>query len=221
MTAGAPATAYDLARFSADGRQLALIDVGDLTVDPESTSATLRVVDSGTGAVIHEQVWADGEDVAGLEFAGTTLLVTHLDGSVDVLPDLGRGAALLVSTAGTRTSTGSIQPNPPVVGGGGLVGFPTRSGLQLYDLTTLQPSAAVPVPPGFEAVPRTYAFAPDGHTLVTGFFGGDARTARVNVRDLASEAVLGQVCASAGGPISDGEWRRVVGDAPPDEPGCR
>ena len=221
VTAGAPGTAYDLARFSADGRQLALIDVGDLTVDQESTSATLRVVDTGTGAVIHEQVWADGEDVAGLEFAGTTLLVTHLDGSVDVLPDLGRGAALLVSTAGTRTSTGSIQPNPPVVGGGGLVGFPTRSGLQLYDLTTMQPSAAVPVPPGFEAVPRTYAFAPDGHTLVTGFFGGEARTARVNVRDLATEAVLGQVCASAGGPISDGEWRRVVGDAPPDEPGCR
>ena len=221
VEAGAPATVYDLARFSADGRHLALVDVGDFTIEAETRSAALRVVDSGTGAVIHEQAWADGADVAGLEFAGTTLLVTHLDGSVDVLPDLGRGAALLISTAGTRTSTGSIQPNPPVVGGDGLVGFPTRSGLQLYDLTTLQPSAALPVPPGFEAVPRTYAFAPDGHTLVTGFFGGDARTARVNVRDVASEAVLGQVCASAGGPISDGEWRRVVGDAPPNEPGCR
>jgi len=221
VEAGAPATVYDLARFSADGRYLALVDVGDFTTDPETTSATLRVVDAGTGAVMHEQVWPDGEDVAGLEFAGTTLLVTHLDGSVDVLPDLGRGAAQLISTAGTRTSTGSIQPNPPVVGGGGLVGFPTRSGLQLYDLTTLQPSAALPVPPGFEAVPRTYAFAPDGHTLVTGFFGGDARTARVNVRDLATEAVLAQVCASTGGAISAGEWRRVVGDAPPDEPGCR
>ncbi|HEX5334305.1 MAG TPA: hypothetical protein VFW55_00395, partial [Propionicimonas sp.] len=169
VEAGAPATAYDLARFSADGRSLALIDAGDFTMDPDATTATLRVVDSGTGAVIHEQAWADGANVAGLEFAGTTLLVTHLDGSVDVLPDLGRGAALLVSTAGTRTSTGSIQPNPPVVGGDGVVGFPTRSGLQLYDLTTLQPSAAVPVPPGFESVPRTYAFAPDGHTLVTGF----------------------------------------------------
>jgi hypothetical protein len=221
VQAGAPGAGYDLARFSADGRYLALIDVGDFTVDQQTTSAALRVVDSRTGAVIHEQVWQDGEDVAGLEFAGTTLLVTHLDGSVDVLPDLGRGPAVLISTAGTRTSTGSIQPNPPVVGGDGLVGFPTRSGLQLYDLTTLQPSAAVPVPPGFEAVPRTYAFAPDGHTLVTGFFGGDARTARVNVRDLASEAVLAQVCASAGGAITAGEWRRVVGDAPPDEPGCR
>jgi hypothetical protein len=221
VEAGAPSKVYDLARFSADGRYLALIDTGEFAIDPQSTSAALRVVDSGTGAVIHEQSWAAGEDVAGLEFAGMTLLVTHLDGSVDVLPDLGRGAAQLISTAGTRTSTGSIQPNPPVVGGGGLVGFPTRSGLQLYDLTTLQPSAAVPVPPGFEAVPRTYAFAPDGHTLVTGFFGGDARTARVNVRDLASEAVLAQVCASTGGAISAGDWRRVVGDAPPDEPGCR
>ena len=221
VEAGGPETVYDLARFSADGRYLALVDVGDFTLDPETRSASLRVVDSGTGAVIHEQAWADGEDVAGLEFAGTTLLVTHLDGSVDVLPDLGRGTALLISTAGTRTSTGSIQPNPPVVGGDGLVGFPTRSGLQLYDLTTLQPSAALPVPPGFEAVPRTYAFAPDGHTLVTGFFGGDARTARVSVRDVASEAVLAQVCASAGGAISAGEWRRIVGDAPPDEPGCR
>jgi hypothetical protein len=221
VEAGAPGTAYDLARFTADGRYLALVDVGELGIDPGTTQAALRVVDTGTGAVVHEQVWPYGEEVAGLEFAGTTLLVTHLDGSVDVLPDLGRGAAQLVSTAGTRTSTGSIQPNPPVVGAGGLVGFPTRSGLQLYDLTTLQPSAALPVPPGFEAVPRTYAFAPDGHTLVTGFFGGDARTARVNVRDLASEAVLAQVCASTGGAISAGEWRRVVGDAPPDQPGCR
>jgi len=220
VEAGAQGTAYDLARFSADGRSLALIDI-TYSDDVEPTSAALRVVDTTTGAVTHEQQWTDRLDVAGLEFAGTTVLVTHLDGSVDVLPDLGRGAAQLVSTAGTRTSTGSIQPNPPVVGGGGLVGFPTRSGLQLYDLTTLQPSAALPVPPGFEAVPRTYAFAPDGHTLVTGFFGGDARTAQVNFRDLASEAVLAKVCASAGGAISSGEWRRVVGDAPPDEPGCR
>jgi hypothetical protein len=221
VEAGAPAVVYDLARFSADGDYVALIDVGDVTVDARATTSTLRVVDSRTGAVIHEQVWKDGVDVAGLEFAGTTLLVTHLDGSVDVLPDLGRGAAQLISTSGTRTSTGSIQPNPPVAGGDGLVGFPTRSGLQLYDLRTLQPSAALPVPPGFEAVPRTYAFAPDGHTLVTGFFGGDARTAQVNVRDLAASAVAGQVCASAGGPISAGEWRLAVGDTPPDDPGCR
>jgi len=91
----------------------------------------------------------------------------------------------------------------------------------LYDLTTLQPSGALPVPPGFEAVPRTYAFAPDGHTLVTGFFGADSRTARVSFRDLDSAAVAAQVCASAGGSISTGEWRRVVGDVPPEEPGCR
>lgn len=221
VPAGAPGTAYDLARFTADGNSLALIDVGDTTVDPAATTATLRIVDSKSGAGIHEQVWKDGVDVAGLEFAGTTLLVTHLDGSVDVLPDLGRGAAQRISTAGIRTSTGSIQPNPPVAGADGLVGFPTRSGLQLYDLTTLQPSAALPVPPGFEAVPRTYAFAPDGHTLVTGFFGGDARTAQVNVRDLDTTAVVGQVCASAGGPISANEWRLLVGDTPPEDPACR
>jgi len=221
VEAGAPGAVYDLARFSADGGHLALVDVAYSPDDFAPTSASLRVVDCRTGAVIHEQQWPDGNDLAGLEFAGTTVLVTHLDGSVDVLPDLGRGAAVLISTSGTRTSTGSTQPNPPVVGAGGLVGLPTRSGLQLYDLTTLQPAGAVPVPPGFESVPRTYAFAADGHTLVTSYFGADTRTARLSVRDLDIGAVAAQVCASAGGSITAGEWRRVVGDAPPDEPGCR
>ncbi|MCC6496082.1 MAG: toll/interleukin-1 receptor domain-containing protein, partial [Propionibacteriaceae bacterium] len=192
LESGAPGAGYELGRFTADGSHLALIDDGDRFEEDgtRATPATLLVVDSVTGGVIHEQRWPESATgVAGLEFAGTTLLVSHLDGSVDVLPDLGRGPATRISTAGTRTSTGSSQLNPPVVGAGGLVGFPTRSGLQLYDLTTLQPSAELPVPPGFEAVPRTYAFAPDGHTLVTGFFGADARTAAVSVRDLDTEAV--------------------------------
>jgi hypothetical protein len=218
---GSSGATYDLARFSADGRYLALIDTGDTRDDGSTAPAALRVVDSATGSVVHEQRWPQETGVAGLEFAGTTVLVTHLDGTVDVLPDLGRGAANRISTAGTRSSTGSTQPNPPVVGEGGLVGLPTRSGLQLYDLTTLQPSGALPVPPGFEAVPRTYAFAPDGHTLVTGYFGADARTARLSVRDLESGAVVARVCAGAGGSISPREWRRVVGDAPPGESGCR
>ena len=47
-----------------------------------------------------------------------------------------------------------------------------------------------------------------------------------NVQALASQAAGPAVAsnlmtASAGGAISAGEWRRVVGDAPPDEPGCR
>ena len=221
IQAGEPGAVYDLARFSADGRHLALVDVAYSADTFEAMSAALRIVDSGDGTVVHEQQWPEGDDLAGLEFAGTTLLVTHTDGSVDVLADLGRGSAVRITTAGTRTSTGSVQPNPPVVGAGGLVGLPTRSGLQLYDLTTMRPSGALPVPPGFESVPRTYAFAPDGRTLVTSYFGADTRTAQVSVRDLEIGAVAGQVCASAGGAISAGEWRRVVGDAPPDEPGCR
>jgi hypothetical protein len=221
VQAGAPGAVYDLARFSADGRYLALVDIAYSPEDLAPLSAALRVVDAATGAVIHEQQWPEGDDLAGLEFAGSTVLVTHLDGSVDLLPDLGRGSAVLITTAGTRTSTGSVQPNPPVVGAGGLVGLPTRSGLQLYDLTTMQPAGTLPVPPGFESVPRTYAFAPDGHRLVTSYFGADRRTAQVSVRDLEIGAVAAQVCASAGGSISAGEWRRVVGDAPPEEPGCR
>lgn len=220
LEAGAAGSDYELAQFSADGSRLALIDEGNAFEETAATAPALRVVDSGTGAVVHEQRLS-GAGVAGLEFAGTTLLVSHLDGSVDVLPDLGRGPATRISTAGTRTSTGSSQRNPPVVGAGGLVGFPTRSGLQLYDLTTLQPSAQLPVPPGFEAVPRTYAFAPDGHTLVTGFFGADARTAALSVRDLDTGSVVDQLCAAAGGPISAADWRRLVGEEPPEEPGCR
>ena len=77
------------------------------------------------------------------------------------------------------------------------------------------------VAPGLEAVPRTYAFAPDGHTLVTGYFGGDRRTARIGVRDLAPEAVVSSLCATAGIAISAEEWRRVIGGEPPEEPGCR
>ncbi len=224
LGSGASGSGYELGRFTADGSHLALIDDGDRFEEAGTGAApaTLRVVDSVTGGVVHEQRWPESSTgVAGLEFAGTTLLVSHLDGSVDVLPDLGRGPATRISTAGTRTSTGSSQLNPPVVGAGGLVGFPTRSGLQLYDLTTLQPSAELPVPPGFEAVPRTYAFAPDGHTLVTGFFGADARTAAVSVRDLDTGAVVGQLCAAAGGSISPAQWRRLVGEDQPEAPGCR
>ena len=44
------------------------------------------------------------------------------DGTVDVLPDAGRGQAARLTTSGTRTSTGSAQRTPPVVGAGGLVG---------------------------------------------------------------------------------------------------
>ena len=221
LVPGPPGSTYELARFSADGHYLALVDTAYSPDDGSAASATLRVVDSATGSVVHEQEWVGGSEVAGLEFAGLTVLVSRLDGTVDVLNDLGRGAASRISTAGTRSSTGSTQGNPPVVGAGGLVGLPTRSSLQLYDLTTLQPAGALPLPPGFEAVPRTYAFAPDGHTLVTGYFGADTRTALVSVRDLDIDAVAAQVCAGAGGSISAGEWRRVVGDAPPDQPGCR
>lgn len=217
---GAVPAGYDLARFSPDGRRLVLVDIEFSTDDGEATSATLRVVDSGSGAVLHEQQW-DEAGIAGVELSGDTVLVSHSDGSVDVLPELGRGVATRISTAGVRTSTGSAQRNPPVVGRDGLVGIPTRSGLQFYDLATLQPAGALPVPPGFEAVPRTYAFAPDGHTLLTGFFGADSRTARLSVRDLDTAAVVAQACASAGGSISAAQWRRVVGEAPPDDLACR
>ena len=219
---GTRTTPYNLARFSADARYLALLrtprDSGDAT---GTRGVSLRVVDSATGVVVHEQQWPRATDPAGIEFAGTTVLVSHTDGSVDVLPDLGRGTRSRISTTGTRTSTGSFQRNPPVVGTDGLVGLPTRSGLQLYDLNTLQPLGAIPVPPGFETVPRTYAFAPDGHTLVTGYLGGDRRTARAVVQDLETAVVVSGVCAGAGGAITPAEWLRLVGEQAPSERGCR
>ncbi len=217
-------TRFDLAGFTRDGRSLALVSSGStgLAGAGETTGPpVLTVVDVATGSTLHTQRWPDGSVVAGLAVAGTTVLVSHPDGTVDVLADLGRGPSALVTTAGSRTSTGSAQENPPVVGANGLVGFPTRSGLQLYDLATLQPSGTLPVPPGLEAVPRTYAFAPDGHTLVTGYFGGDPRTAQVSARDLGTPAIVASLCATAGSPITPDDWRRVVGDTPPDDPGCR
>lgn len=216
--AGAP---FALARFSADGRFVALVATGEVDVDgTTSGEASLRVVEAATGEVVHQRSLPAGTGVAGLEFAGTTVLVSQLDGSVEVLPDLGRENGTRIATAGIRTSTGSNQRKPPVVGADGLVGFPTRSGLQLYDLATMQPAGTVPVPPGLEAVPRTYTFGPDGRTLVTGYFGADQRTARASVRDLGIEAVVGGVCASAGGAITAAEWLRLVGGSP-SEPGCR
>ncbi len=215
---GRPAegTEYDQAVFTADGGHLALVRSGG----QEGEGVTLRVLDTGNGQVVHEREWQQGAAVAGLAFAGSTLLVSHLDGSVDILDDLGRGATSRISTTGTRTSTGSVQGYPPVVGSDGLVGVPTRSGLQLYDLGTRQPAGVLPVPPGFETVPRAYAFGPDGHTLVTGFFGADPRTATLTVRDLDPEAVADAACRSAGGAISAAQWMRVVGTELPVEPAC-
>ncbi|MGC3992645.1 MAG: TIR domain-containing protein [Propionicimonas sp.] len=221
-TRSAGADPYDLGRFSADGRYVALVErAADGDEQEAGATPSLRVLDASTGAVVHEQDWPDGEGVAGLEWSGTTLLVSQLDGTVRVLPDLGRGTVTTLTTAGTRTSTGSLQANPPVAGAGGLVGVPTRSGLVLYDLATLQESATLPVPPGFEGVPQTWAFAPDGHTLVTGYFGSDTRTARVSVRDLGIEVVAAQACASAGTGLSATEWARLVGGDEPAEAGCR
>ncbi len=71
IQAGEPGAVYDLARFSADGRHLALVDVAYSADTFEPMSAALRIVDSGDGTVVHEQQWPDGDDLAGLEFAGT------------------------------------------------------------------------------------------------------------------------------------------------------
>ena len=217
---GARTAPYSQARFSVDARYLALLRSAARGDDTGTRGVSLRVVDNATGVVVHEQQWPQATDPVGVEFVGTTVLVSHTDGSIDVLPDLGRGVPSRVSTSGTRTSTGSFQRNPPVVGADGLVGFPTRSGLQLYDLNSLQPVGTVPVTPGFETVPRTYAFAPDGHTLVTGYLGGDRRTARAIVQDLDTAAVVSGVCAGAGGAITAAEWLRVVGDQTPSERAC-
>ena len=217
VRAGAPGAKYDLASFSADLRHVALVSSGDVLDQP----AALRVVEVETGVPVHERAWPTGTGIAGVEFAGSTLLVSRLDGSVEVLPDLGRGAAGRLSTAGVRTSSGSVQRYAPVVGAGGLVGVPTRSGLQLYDLSGPHPAGFLAVPPGFEAVPRSYVFAPDGHTLVTGYFGADARTAGFSVRDLAPEAAASQACRSAGGALSEAQWSRVIGGALPEELACR
>ena len=175
---------------------------------------SLRVVEIATGAVVHERALTHDSPITAVSIIASEVLITHVDGAVEVLPNLGRGAGAQISTLGTRSSTGSAQRSSPVLGAGGLVGIPTRSGLQLYDLASWQPSTEIPAPPGFEGVPRTYAFAPDGNRLITGYFGADARTAVVTVQDLGVDALIKQACSTVTRWITGDEWQRVIGDAP-------
>ncbi len=210
---------YELAAFSADGRYLALLDSESDDLQAYQ-SATLRVLDPVTGQVLHEVSWPSTGRPDELAFAGSDLLVSHGAG-VDIMADAGRGAVTRVATSGNRTSTGSAQRNPPLLGPDGIVGLPTRSGLQLYQLDGLQPLATVPLAAGFETVPRAYAFTPDGSTLISGHFGADRTTARVTFRKLGIEAIVAQTCASAGGAVAVDDWIRLVGGTPPDDLGCR
>ena len=91
---------------------------------------------------------------------------------------------------------------------------------QVERLTSLQPLATVPVPPGLEGVPRSYLFTPDGRTLLTGYYGGATATALVSARTLDVATLLQQACSLAGTPITADEWRRAVGDDPPEQPAC-
>ncbi|MEN0069588.1 MAG: toll/interleukin-1 receptor domain-containing protein [Propionicimonas sp.] len=218
--AGSAPSGFELARFSPDGRYLAQLDTADTADDLDAgVPVTLRVVEVATGAVAAEHSWPSGTLVAGIEFAGGTLVVSQVDGSADLLSVPGGGTVRRVSSAGTRTRTGSGQATPPVAGPEGEVGLPTRTGLQLYDIATGQPSVFVPVPPGFEAEPRSYAFIP-GDVLVTAYFGADPQTALVSVRPLAAEDLVRQSCASAGGALTSAERLRLVGGDPPPAPGC-
>lgn len=214
---------YDLAAFSVDATHVALVNLAENADEADAgIRPGLRVLEVATGQVVHERQWAPtAAAVTSVTWAGSTVLVAHVDGSIELLREAGRGATDTLTVAGIRSSTGSAQVSPIVVGAEGLIGVPTRAGLQLVHLATLQPSALLDVPPGFETEPRAYAFAPDGHTLITGHFGSTQRTAAVSVRDLAAEAVITSVCATSGGEVTADEWRRVVGDALPDQPGCR
>lgn len=216
-------TRFELAAFSADGAHVALVNLAENADEAEAgVRPGVRVLEVATSKVLHERQWSPtAAAVASLTWAGSTLLVAHVDGTIAVLRDAGLGATDTLTVAGIRSSTGSAQVSPIVVAADGLIGVPTRAGLQLVDLSTLQPSALLNVPPGFETEPRAYAFAPDGRTLLTGHFGSAQRTAAVSARDIAAEAVIESVCAAAGGGVTASEWRRVVGDAPPDQPGCR
>ena len=222
-TTGAPLTGerrYDRAAFTADGAHVALVD--QTTGNEQTTGpSTVRVLTVASGAVTFEQTWPTSDEVDDVAFAGDTLLVSHTSGAVEVLADLGRGAGSVIQTAGNRTSTGSSQRHQPVIGPGGLVGFPTRTGLELVDLTTRRPIATVPVPPVLSAEPAAYAFSSDGSVLMSAFFGGERSTALVSFRPLGTAALVAQICADAGGAIDAVDWSRLLGDQPPDPLACR
>lgn len=222
-TVGAPLTGerrYDRAAFSADGGHVALLDQ---TTGNEETSgpSTVRVLNVASGAVAFEQTWPSTDEVDDVAFAGDTLLVSHTSGAVDVLADLGHGGRSVLQTAGNRTSTGSSQRHQPVIGPDGLIGFPTRTGLELFDLTTQRPIATVPVPPVLSAEPAAYAFSSDGTVLMSAFFGSERTTALVSFRPLGTAALVERICADAGGAIDAVDWSRLLGDQPPDLLACR
>lgn len=210
---------FETGAFSADGRYLALLDSTRSYGD--SGTPSLRVLDVTTNEVVHQQPWSRGNDRDDLAFAGSTLLVARADGAVDVMPDAGRGPSARLTTTGTRTSTGSVQRTPPVVGAGGLVGFPGRGGLQLFDLTTLQPVVTLAPAPVLQGEPVAYAFSGDGSLLLSGYFGVSDATAVLTFRDLEVGGIVRQLCLDAGGSVSGQDWVRLVGDDPPDELACR
>ena len=210
---------FETGAFSADGRYLALLDSTRSYGD--SGTPSLRVLDVTTNEVVHQQPWSRGNDRDDLAFAGSTLLVARADGAVDVMPDAGRGPSARLTTTGTRTSTGSVQRTPPVVGANGLVGFPGRGGLQLFDLTTLQPVVTLAPAPVLQGEPVAYAFSGDGSLLLSGYFGVSDATAVLTFRDLEAGGIVRQLCLDAGGSVSGQDWVRLVGDDPPDELACR
>ena len=211
---------YDRASFSTDGDHVALVD--QATADEDATGlSTVRVLDVGTGAVRYEQAWPSSDDVDDVAFAGDTLLVSHSSGAVDLIAGLGSGTHAVIQTAGNRTSTGSSQRHQPITGPNGLVGFPTRAGLELFDLTTQRPIATVAVPPALVTEPAAYAFNADGSTLIAASFGDTDATAMVRFLPLGTDALVRQICATAGGTISAVDWSRLVGDQPPEVLACR
>ena len=211
---------YDRASFSTDGGHVALVD--QATADEDSTGpSTVRVLDVGTGAVRYEQTWPSCDEVDDVAFAGDTLLVSHSSGAVDLIAELGSGGHAVIQTAGNRSSTGSSQRHQPVIGPDGLVGFPTRAGLELFDLTTQRPIATVAVPPALMTEPAAYAFSADGSTLIAASFGDTNATALVRFLSLDTDALVRQICAPAGGTISAVDWSRRGGDQPPEVLACQ
>jgi hypothetical protein len=171
------------------------------------TSGSVTIIDVAVRASVGH---VPGDDVTGVAFAGSRLLVQRIRGALEVWDQ--RGSRLERVIAGDKSFA---WPAPVGDRSGTKVARQSLGGeIDLVDLDTgslLGVIAATPVESN--AYQKTsVAFSPDGSRIVTVTNGGFAHPEGVLIeRHITPESLIAAACAAAGSDLSSDEWTSLVG----------
>ena len=200
------------------------LQIGDVTIqnaaiDPASRRVgillddRISIIDLSSGRIVQSIRNPRGTYLA---FGGQRLFVQQEDGTLEVRsgPELSIERTLV----GDPSYAWPPVPNPK----GTIVARQRRNrDISLVDANT--GSTLATVPPNADSVGAKVgvAFSPDGDHLITVTDETTYQAGAVLLtRDISQSALIRSACLSAGSQLTDAQWQRLIGTAPPEHRAC-